>query len=89
MIATTNEVRVEHIGKRNVDIGHTEEYVHITWKGDSPTATRHTIHDWLLERVYRDTTQEAGGYFCHRVTVMPHPYRDDEFVGIIHHQLDI
>jgi hypothetical protein len=47
------------------------------------------VHDWLLRRHYRDTKEEAGGYYCHQVTVMPRPRYPDEFVGIVHHRYDV
>ena len=77
---------IEKIGAIHHGIEGQDEYVRIkTEEACIPSV----VKDWLLKRVYRGTTQEAGGYFCHRVTVMPHPYRDDEFIGVIHHQYDV
>ena len=82
MKATIDKIGAIHHGVEGSD-----EYVRIRTEG---AHTPSQVKDWLLKRVYRDTTQEAGGYFCHRVTVMgPHPYMEDEFVAIIHHQYDV
>ena len=79
--------KIESIGRISHGVEGSDEYVRIrTEEACIPSV----VKDWLLRQVYRDTTQEAGGYFCHRVTVMgPHPYMEDEFVAIIHHQYDV
>ena len=77
---------IEKIGAIHHGVDGSDEYVHIKTDG---TPSAQDVRVWLLRQFYRDTTQEAGGYFCHRVTIMARPYFDDEFVGIIHHQYDV
>ena len=74
----------------NIDLGveGTDQYVHMFFLGEA-IPSKDFAHDWLLGRVYKDTTQEAGGYFCHRVTILSYPQRKREFVGIIHHRYDV
>ncbi len=78
-------MQCESIGKIGFGIEGSDEYVRL--RADETTTTDQA-HEWLLQRVYRET-HRAGGYYCHRVTIMPHPYLDDEFVGIIHHRFDV
>ena len=78
--------KIESIGRISHGVEGSDEYVRVRTE-DAHTPSQ--VRDWLLPQVYRDTTQEAGGYFCHRVTIMPRPYLDDEFVAIIHHQYDV
>ena len=77
---------IEKIGAIHHGVEGSDEYVRIRTE---EACLLSVVKDWLLKQVYRDTTQEAGGYFCHRVTVMAHPYMEDEFVGVIHHQYDV
>lgn len=79
-------IETQSIGLIRLGVEGYDEYLHIM----AENATMwDDVHDWLLKRYYRDTTQEAGGYYIHRVTVMPRPNRDDEFIGIIHHRYDV
>ena len=78
-------MKCEQIGKIEMGIDGCDEYVRLR-ANESTTVDQ--AHEWLLNRVYRDTNQ-AGGYFCHQVTIMPRPYFNDEFVGIIHHRYDV
>lgn len=82
------EVDVTKIGRIDLGVDGSDEYVQLFFKGAMPPS-KDFAHDWLLSRVYKDTTQEAGGYFCHRVTLLRYPQRKREFVGIIHHRYDV
>jgi hypothetical protein len=81
-----NEVKTQHIGNIHFGIDGNDEYVLLEFAEDT---TSDAANEWLLQQVYRDTTQEAGGYFCKRVTIMPNPYHANKFVGVIHHQYDV
>lgn len=78
--------KIESIGRISHGVEGSDEYVRIKTDG---TPSAEDVRVWLLRQFHRNTTQEAGGYFCHRVTIMARPYFDDEFVGIIHHQYDV
>ena len=81
-----NEVKTQHIGRIHFGIDGNDEYVLLEFAEDM---TSNAANEWLLSRVYQDTTQEAGGYFCKQVTIMPNPYHANKFVGVIHHQYDV
>jgi hypothetical protein len=78
-------MKIDSIGRLSLGIEGANEYVHIY--AEQPT-TEEEAHSWLLDRAYRDTHQ-PGGYYCHRVTIMPLPLHDDQFVGIIYHRFDV
>jgi histidinol-phosphate/aromatic aminotransferase/cobyric acid decarboxylase-like protein len=80
------QAKFTQIGKISNGIEGSDEYLLIKTK---KATSAKSVKEWLLSRVYRDTTKEAGGYFCHRVTVMRQPYISDEFVCIVHHQYDV
>jgi hypothetical protein len=80
-----NIMKIDSIGKLSLGIEGADEYVRLY--AEQPT-TEGEAHSWLLERAYRDTNK-PGGYYCHRVTILPSPFHDDEFVGIIHHRFDV
>ena len=82
----SNMNKIEHIGNIHFGVDGRDEYVLLEFDEDT---TSNAANDWLLSKVYRDTTQEAGGYFCKRVTIMPNPYHTNKFVGVIHHQYDV
>lgn len=83
---SASDVKVQKIGVIQHGVEGSDEYVLMRFP--EPT-TPHDAHEWLLPRVYRDTHQEAGGYFCNSVTIMPKPYLDNELVGVIHHRYDV
>ena len=86
MTRKINAVKCTPIGRISHGIDGSDEYLLVkTEKGKSAEAVR----EWLLPQMYRDTTKEAGGYFCHSVTVMRHPHLRNEFVCIVHHQYDV
>ena len=83
------EVNVTKIGRIDLGVEGSDEYVQLVFLCWRATPSKDFAHAWLLGRVYKDTTQEAGGYFCHNATILSHPHRSNEFVGIIHHRFDV
>jgi hypothetical protein len=81
-----NDVHVQRVGVLHDGIEGGDEYVRLTFPNKTSCKD---AENWLLDQVYRDTTQEAGGYFCHYVTVMALPYNDSQFVAIIHYRYDV
>lgn len=81
-----NDVHVQRVGVLDLGIEGGDEYVRLTFPNKTSCKD---AENWLLDQVYRDTTQEAGGYFCHYVTVMALPYNDSQFVAIIHYRYDV
>jgi hypothetical protein len=79
------EITVTKIGNIEQGIDGTDQYLLLTRKDDSLTPKE--ARDWLLPQVYRETYQEAGGYFCKRVTVMQKT--DSQVVAIVHHEYDV
>lgn len=79
------EITVTKIGNIEQGIDGTDQYLLLTRKDDSFTPEE--ARDWLLPQVYRETYQEAGGYFCKRVTVMQKT--DSQVVAIVHHEYDV
>lgn len=79
-------MKIEKIGVIPLGVEGSDEYLLINT--DEACIPAKVKRD-LLERYYKDTTQEAGGYYCHRVTVMEHPYQENEFVGVVHHRYDV
>ena len=79
-------VDVQKIGVLHVGVEGSDEYVLMRFPDPISIVD---AREWLLSRVYRDTHQEAGGYFCNSVTMMPHPLFLDVFVGVIHHRYDV
>ena len=80
--------KTENIGRIELGVEGSDQYIKLTADGNH-APTKSQVHDWLLSQCYRDTHQEAGGYYCHSVTIMKHPRLNDEFVGIIHHRFDV
>jgi len=81
---TAETITVQTIGKIGIGIDGADQYVLLRCDED---ASDDQIHNWLLERCYRDTNT-PGGYFCHRVTILPH-LDSDSRIGIIHHRYDV
>lgn len=79
-------MKTERIGVIDIGVEGSDEYLLVNT--DEPTIPAKVKRD-LLERFYRDTTQEAGGYYCHNVTVMEYPFSDSKFVAVIHHRYDV
>jgi heme-degrading monooxygenase HmoA len=79
------DIAIETIGAISQDNGR-DEYVLLTrWADD---LTPDDAEDWLLPRVYKDTHQEAGGYYCHRVTTTQGESAN-KVIAIIHHRYDV
>ena len=80
------DITSETIGSISHGINGSDQYVLLTrWNDD---LTPDDAYEWLLPQVYRDTHQEAGGYFCHRVTTMQGE-SFNKVVAIIHHCYDV
>jgi hypothetical protein len=45
------------------------------------------VRRWLIERLYTDT-DTPGGYFCHSVSVTPHPNERD-VIAVVHHRYNV
>lgn len=67
------------------DGGH-DEYTKVETIDAKPLDLRSLAEDEHQDRRYYRC---AGQLFCDRVTVIPHPHRDNEAVLVVHHQLDI
>lgn len=80
-------MKTEKIGVIHLGVEGSDEYLLVS-TGLTPS-TPATVKRDLLERFYRDTTQEAGGYYCHNVTVLEHPISVSKFVAVIHHRYDV
>jgi heme-degrading monooxygenase HmoA len=79
------DIAIETIGHIKRPDGR-DEYVLLTrWVDDF---TPQDAEDWLLPLVYKDTHQEAEGYFCHRVTTTQGESAN-KVIAIIHHQYDV
>jgi hypothetical protein len=79
------EITVTKIGNIEHGIDGNDQYLLLTRRDDDLTLEQ--ARDWLLPQVYRETYQEAGGYFCKRVTVMQKT--DSQVVAIVHHEYDV
>lgn len=78
-------ITVTKIGNIEKGIDGTDQYLLLSRSDANLTATQ--AHKWLMPQVYRETYQEAGGYFCKRVTVMKKS--DSQVVAIVHHEYDV
>ena len=81
----TPDIRVTHIGDIPMGSDGRDYYLMLTRLDDD--LSEDDAHNWLLERYYRDTNT-PGGYFCHRVTIVPMPHSDNECIGIVHQRFD-
>lgn len=79
------EITVTNIGHIEHGIDGNDQYLLLTRNDDDLTPEQ--AREWLLPQVYRETYQEAGGYFCKRVTVMSRS--DSQVVAIVHHEYDV
>jgi len=79
------EITVTNIGRIEHGIDGSDQYLLLSCGDDNLTEDQ--AHEWLLPQVYRETYQEAGGYFCKRVTVMQKT--DSQVVAIVHHEYDV
>lgn len=80
-------LKLTEIGRIRVDGELTDQYVKVETVDGTPL-DHNTLQD-ALTRNYCYPPLSAGGEFCVSVTIMFHPYRADEAVAIVHHQLDI
>jgi hypothetical protein len=78
-------ITVTKIGCIDKNIDGNDEYVLLTRNDDDLTCDE--AHDWLLPQVYRETQQEAGGYFCLDVEVLQRS--TNSVVAIIRHRYDV
>lgn len=80
------DITIFKIGCNGQGIDGMDEFVLLT-RHDDDDLTCNEAYDWLLPQVYRETQQEAGGYFCKYVEVMQRS--DNQVVAIIHHRYDV
>ena len=80
------DIKIETIGTISHGVDGSDQYVLLTRWGDD--LTPEDAEDWLLPQVYKDTHQEAGGYFCHRVTTMQGE-SSGKVIAIVHHRYDV
>jgi hypothetical protein len=78
-------ITVTNIGRIDHGIDGSDQYLLLSRSDANLTAIQ--AHKWLMPQVYRETYQEAGGYFCKRVTVMRKT--DSQVVAIVHHEYDV
>jgi heme-degrading monooxygenase HmoA len=79
-------ITTETIGTISHGVDGSDQYVLLTrWVDD---LTPEDAEDWLLPQVYRETHQEAGGYFCRRVTTTQGESAN-KVIAIIHHCYDV
>ena len=81
------EIKVTQIGRIEMGIDGSDQYV-LLERRDADLSPKQAI-EWLLPQVYRETHQEAGGYFCKRVSAVRTQYRKDSCICTIHHQYDV
>ena len=80
------EITITPIGKVELGVEGSDEYVLLTRKDDD--LDEDFARDWLLRRVYRESIH-PGGYYCTAVTIVPKPYRGNECIAIIEHRYDV
>ena len=81
------EINIEKVGYVSLDYcGGRDEMVALTRDDDDLTPEQ--AEQWLLPKVYRDTNT-PGGYFCHSLTAMQHPFAKNRCFVLIHHRLDV
>jgi hypothetical protein len=80
------DIKIETIGAISHGVDGSDQYVLLTRWGDD--LTPEDAEDWLLPQVYKDTHQEAGGYYCHRVTTMQGE-SSGKVIAIVHHRYDV
>lgn len=80
------KITIEKIGVIELGVEGSDDYILVKTEN---RATIAQVRGELLSRFFRDTTQEAGGYYCHHVTVLGNPVFDNSFVAIIHHRYDV
>lgn len=80
------DIKIETIGTISHGVDGSDQYVLLTRWGDD--LTPEDAEDWLLPQVYKDTHQEAGGYFCHRITTMQGE-SSGKVIAIVHHRYDV
>jgi hypothetical protein len=79
------DITITKIGCNGQGIDGMDEFVLLTRKDDDLTCEE--AYDWLFPQVYRDTYQEAGGYYCRDVEVLQRS--DNQVVAIVHHRYDV
>lgn len=82
-----NTLQISKIGCIPQGVNGTDEYL-LVW--DNETAhSAEQLKRHLTEVYYRDTNA-PGGYFCHSVSVIPHPaHHGYKHIAIVHHRYDI
>jgi len=78
-------ITITVIGTVDKSIDGCDQFLLLTRKDDDLTCEE--AYDWLFPQVYRDTYQEAGGYFCRDVEVLQRS--DNQVVAIVHHRYDV
>jgi hypothetical protein len=78
---TKLEFHIMKIGSVELGCGDCDEFVLLKCLEDD--ISEQDAYDYLIPLVYRDTN-DAGGYFCHRVETFQRS--DNEVLCIIHHR---
>jgi hypothetical protein len=73
------------IGTDDRGIDGCDQFILLTRKDDDLTCEE--AHNWFFPQVYRETQQEAGGYFCRDVEVLQRS--TNSVVAIVHHRYDV
>ena len=82
------EIRMTPIGQIALGCDGSDQYVLVERIDGFQLSGRKAI-DWLLSQVYRETRQEAGGYFCTSVRAARVQYSRTSWICTIQHRYDI
>ena len=80
-----NDIKLTPIGNVDQQDG-SDAYMLLTNLADDITPEQ--AHDWLLPRVYRDTSI-PGGRYCHTVLVSQYPYSTNKVICIVQNRYDV
>lgn len=81
------DIKMTQIGHISLGIDGSDQYV-LVERRDANLSPKQAI-EWLLPQVYRETRQEAGGYFCTSVHAVREQYRKNACICTIQHRYDI
>lgn len=79
-------IRRETIGTYHRGVEGNDQYLLVSDSQDE--LYEYQVDDYIRHHFYADTTQEAGGYFCHTWTIMRKPW-SSEYIVIVHHRYDV
>jgi hypothetical protein len=80
-------IKSESIGSIQLGLDGRDEYLKLS--ETKAVLPYREVQDFFNRYYYRDTNQEAGGYFCHGFTWLPIRYLRNEGVLIVHHRYDV